>query len=79
VLSTRKCSGLVPSRRSGGTSSVFARRPSVEWEVKPEQSDDRADQTFGLAKRQAKHQAHRREHANLWGFCVKKTRERHAV
>jgi hypothetical protein len=31
VLSTSKCSGPVPSRRSGGTSSVFARRLKVEW------------------------------------------------
>src|SRR5208283_1088493 len=31
ALSTSKCSGPVPARRSGGTSSVFARRLSVEW------------------------------------------------
>jgi hypothetical protein len=31
VLSTSKCSGPVPLRRSGGTSSVLARRLSVEW------------------------------------------------
>jgi hypothetical protein len=36
-------------------------------EVKPEQSDDRADQTFGLPERQAKHQAHRQGRADRQG------------
>src|SRR6201998_2037794 len=31
VLSTSKCSGPVPDRRSGGMSSVWLRRLSVEW------------------------------------------------
>ena len=31
VLSTSKCSGPVPERRSGGISSVLLRRLSVEW------------------------------------------------
>ena len=31
VLSTSKCSGPVPARRSGGASSVFARRLKEEW------------------------------------------------
>jgi hypothetical protein len=63
VLSTSKCSGPVPSRRSRGTSNVLARRLRRrvvrQGEVEPEQSDDRADQTFGLPQGEAKHQAYR--------------------
>jgi DNA-binding NarL/FixJ family response regulator len=36
-------------------------------EVKPERSDDRADQTFGLAERPAKHHAHRQGRADRQG------------
>ena len=67
VLSTSRCKSS-PSRRGcrRGTSSVSVRQLKVEWSgtrsstpsrPMPEQADDGADQTLGLAQRQAEHRA----------------------
>jgi hypothetical protein len=44
--------------------------------VKPEQSNDGADQTFGLPQRQAKHQAHRQGRADRKGRVSRLTSRR---
>src|SRR5271165_2123178 len=74
VLSTSKCSGPVAARRGGHLQRLRppAQRGVVRHrEVKPEQTDDRADEPLGLPQRQAKDHAYRQRRGDRQGRIVR--------